>query len=170
MLSYENNNSSYRILCLSDKRILISRHVKFNQMVFPSLKGNPQSQDQLTLAWRSNPSRTEMVDEFHPFRTESVDEPQLEEPAVISEEAQEMVDESHASSDDSLEDENCHPVANPCIKVIGPRHPTIYLANMNKSKISPFSQRPRLLVTSVGAQGRTRRPWSLSIKIFGFQK
>ncbi|MBW0493086.1 hypothetical protein O181_032801 [Austropuccinia psidii MF-1] len=92
MLGYKNNNSSYRILCLSDKIILISRNVKLEGIVFPSLRSNPQSQDQVTLAWGSHPSRTEMVDEVHQVRTELVDEPQPEEPAVIIEEAQEMVD------------------------------------------------------------------------------
>ncbi|MBW0548336.1 hypothetical protein O181_088051 [Austropuccinia psidii MF-1] len=145
MLGYENDNSSYRILCLSDKRILISRHVKFDKTVFPSLKDSPQSQEQLTIAWESNLSRTEVVDEIHPVRAESVDEPQPEEPAVITREDQEMVVESHSSSDDSLGDENSHPVVNPCIKVIGPRHPTIYSADINKSNILPFSRRPRVL-------------------------
>ncbi|MBW0519781.1 hypothetical protein O181_059496 [Austropuccinia psidii MF-1] len=155
MLGYKNNNSSYRIPCLSDKRILISRHVKFDETVFTSLKDSPQSQEQLTIAWESNPSRTEVVDEIHPVRAELVDEPQPEEPAVITREDQEMVVESHSSSDDSLGGENSHPVVNPCIKVIGSRHPTIYSANINKSNILPFSRRPRGLVTSVGDCPRT---------------
>ncbi|MBW0536664.1 hypothetical protein O181_076379 [Austropuccinia psidii MF-1] len=155
MLGYENDNTSYRILCLSDKRIMISRHVTFDETTFPSLKGDPQPQDWSMVTWESHPSRAEVVDEIHPVRAASVDELRPEEPAVISGEDQEMVVESHSSSNDSLEDEDSHPVANSHIKVIGPRHPTIYSADINRSNILPFSQRPRVLVTSVGDCPRT---------------
>ncbi|MBW0467997.1 hypothetical protein O181_007712 [Austropuccinia psidii MF-1] len=38
LLGYKNNNSAYQILCLLDRKILISRHVRFNESVFPQLK------------------------------------------------------------------------------------------------------------------------------------
>ncbi|MBW0504307.1 hypothetical protein O181_044022 [Austropuccinia psidii MF-1] len=156
IIGYENDNSSYRILCLSDKKILISRHAKFDETVFPTLKKNPQPHDQSALEWGNQPSRTEMVDSVHPVRTELVDKPQPEEPSVIPEEAQEMLDEPLSSSDESLEDfSQDPPVINSCLRVIGPRHPTIYLADISKSNILPFGQRLRVLVTSVDDCPRT---------------
>ncbi|MBW0496566.1 hypothetical protein O181_036281 [Austropuccinia psidii MF-1] len=151
MLGYKNDNSSCRILCLSDKRILISRNFKFNETVFPSFKKNPQSHNQLALEWGNHPSRTEMVDEVHPVREELVNEPRTEEPAVIPEEAQEMLDEPLSSSDDGQDP----PVTNSWIRGIEPRHPTIYSANITKINILPFAQRPRVLVTSVDDCPRT---------------
>ncbi|MBW0507986.1 hypothetical protein O181_047701 [Austropuccinia psidii MF-1] len=102
----------------------VTPNIWHQRLGHPGNQGNPQSQDQLTLAWGSHPQRTEIVDEVHPVRID-------------------------------LEDENSHPVANPCIKVIGPRNPTVYSAHINKSSILPFPQRPRVLVTSVGNYPRT---------------
>ncbi|MBW0483989.1 hypothetical protein O181_023704 [Austropuccinia psidii MF-1] len=93
MLGYENNNSLYRILRLTDRKILISRHVKFDESVFPSLKQATRTQDQQAIMWGNYSLPTKMVDEAHPVRAESVDEVlSAESWEVIQEEAQEEVD------------------------------------------------------------------------------
>ncbi|MBW0511149.1 hypothetical protein O181_050864 [Austropuccinia psidii MF-1] len=43
MLGYANQASAYRILRMADKSVVISRHIKFDESIFPSLAVNPQS-------------------------------------------------------------------------------------------------------------------------------
>ncbi|MBW0545602.1 hypothetical protein O181_085317 [Austropuccinia psidii MF-1] len=140
MLGYENDNSAYRILRLTDRKILISRHVKFDESVFPLLKQAVRAQDQLAIAWGNYSSSTEMVDEAHLVIADSVDEARSAESLeVIQERAQEEVDELLASPDDNGEEEDETPSINRShIKVIGPRHPTLYSSNIDKSNILPF--------------------------------
>ncbi|MBW0518197.1 hypothetical protein O181_057912 [Austropuccinia psidii MF-1] len=175
MLGYENGNSSYRIPRLSDNKILISRHVKSDESVFPSLKQLAQPKDQSVIVWGSFSSSTEMVDETHPVRTELVDEIQSSEPAVdIQEEDQEDVNKLLSPSNNSVEDGDEAPPRNfPCLKAIGPRHPTLFASEIDRTNILPFRQRPRVLVTSANDCPRTYKEaltsvdkdlWELAIK------
>ncbi|MBW0543176.1 hypothetical protein O181_082891 [Austropuccinia psidii MF-1] len=89
-----------------------------------------------------------MVDETHPVRAELVDEILSAEPTVdIQEEAQE--------------------------DIIGPRHPTLFSSNIDRTNILPFRQRPRVLVTSANDCPRAYKKaltsvdknlWELAIK------
>ncbi|MBW0534635.1 hypothetical protein O181_074350 [Austropuccinia psidii MF-1] len=152
MLGYENDNSSYRILRLSNKRILISRHVKFDKSVFPSLKQPAQLKGQSEIVWGDFPSETEMLDEIHPVIAESVDEIRSAELAVnAQEEAQERTDECLTSSNEYNEDRNEAPRTTfPFLKVIGPRHPTLVSSDIDRTNILPFGRRPKVLITSSG--------------------
>ncbi|MBW0511208.1 hypothetical protein O181_050923 [Austropuccinia psidii MF-1] len=53
LLGYESNNSAYRVLCLLNRKILISRHVNFNELVFPELKHQSDDQLPLSLPWEA---------------------------------------------------------------------------------------------------------------------
>ncbi|MBW0536313.1 hypothetical protein O181_076028 [Austropuccinia psidii MF-1] len=157
MLGYENDNSLNQILRLTNRNILISRHVKFDESVFPSLKQATQTQDQSAIMWGNYSSPTKMVDEAHLVRAESVDEARSAESLeVIQEEAQEEVDELLAFSNYSgVEEVETPPMNHSCIKVIGPRHPTMYSSNIDRSNILPFGQRPKVLITSASDCPRT---------------
>ncbi|MBW0528439.1 hypothetical protein O181_068154 [Austropuccinia psidii MF-1] len=123
MLGYENDDSSYRILCLSNKRILISRNAKLDENLFPSLKKNSKSHDHSKLMWGKHPSRTEM---------------------------------SLEGNGQTL------PVISSHIRVIGPRHPTIYSASISKDNIFPFAQMPKVLLTSVNDCPKTYKKGLIS--------
>ncbi|MBW0510891.1 hypothetical protein O181_050606 [Austropuccinia psidii MF-1] len=114
MLGYENDNSSYQILRLSDRKILISRHMKFDKSVFPSLKQATRTQNQSALMWGNYLSPTKTVSEAQPGEAESVDEARpAESLEVIQEEAQEEVDELLASSNDNdVEEVEAPPINN----------------------------------------------------------
>ncbi|MBW0579494.1 hypothetical protein O181_119209 [Austropuccinia psidii MF-1] len=45
LLGYENENSAYQILCLSDLKIVISMHVKFEENVFPHIQGTTSTKE-----------------------------------------------------------------------------------------------------------------------------
>ncbi|MBW0470838.1 hypothetical protein O181_010553 [Austropuccinia psidii MF-1] len=91
-----------------------------------------------------------MVDETHPVRAEFVDETQSAETAVvIQEEAQEDADKLLTPSINSIEDrDEAPPITFPCLNVIGPRHPTLFASDIDRTNILPFGKRPRVLVTS----------------------
>ncbi|MBW0507748.1 hypothetical protein O181_047463 [Austropuccinia psidii MF-1] len=131
MLGYEKYNSSYRILRLTDRKSLISRHVQFDESVFPSLKQATRTQDQPAIMWGNYSLPNKMVDEAHPVRAESVNEVRSAESwEVIQEEAQEEVDEVLAFSNyNGAEGVGTPPMNHSCIKLIGPRHPTMYCGN-----------------------------------------
>ncbi|MBW0533779.1 hypothetical protein O181_073494 [Austropuccinia psidii MF-1] len=64
LLGYENNNTCYRILRLSARKVIISRHVTFDELSFPSL-GSLHSEP-LTIAGRASRTDPVLVDEIQP--------------------------------------------------------------------------------------------------------
>ncbi|MBW0513741.1 hypothetical protein O181_053456 [Austropuccinia psidii MF-1] len=154
LLRYKNNNSAYGILRLSDRKILISRHVRFNKSVFPQLKqqGNdllplnlpwetlnePLSEPQLLPTANSTPETQELVDEpQEPMSHDSASQPAL-------------VDETQLADDLALPYSNCYPDRPPtCIKVIGPRHPTLFSSDINPNNILPCTRQAGALLTTL---------------------
>ncbi|MBW0460648.1 hypothetical protein O181_000363 [Austropuccinia psidii MF-1] len=154
LLGYENNNLAYQILYLSDRKILISRHVRFNESVFPQLKqqGNdllplnfpwemlnePLSEPQLSPTANSTPETQELVDEPQvPMSHDSTSQPPL-------------VDETQLADDLALPYSNCDLACPPtCIKVIGPRHPTLLSSDINPNNILPYPRHAVALLTTL---------------------
>ncbi|MBW0495927.1 hypothetical protein O181_035642 [Austropuccinia psidii MF-1] len=124
-------------------KILISRHVRFNEAVFPQLEQHSNNLYPLSLSWEafdeplSKPKLSPTAD-LPPDTQELVDEPQVPishdstlEPA--------LVDETQLADDPLLpylSGEPLHPLT--CIKVIGPRHPTLLSGNINPNNILPY--------------------------------
>ncbi|MBW0533525.1 hypothetical protein O181_073240 [Austropuccinia psidii MF-1] len=48
MLVYENENTAYRILQLHDRKTIITRHVKFNEKIFPKISNNTSHEEKWT--------------------------------------------------------------------------------------------------------------------------
>ncbi|MBW0555587.1 hypothetical protein O181_095302 [Austropuccinia psidii MF-1] len=82
LLGYKNNNSSYQILQLSDKKILISKHARFDESEFPlvrsfsskyvsEISGRGDILDLGKVDKVVPVDQVEVVDEFHP--AEAVD-------------------------------------------------------------------------------------------------
>ncbi|MBW0486108.1 hypothetical protein O181_025823 [Austropuccinia psidii MF-1] len=154
LLGYKNNNSAYRILPLLDRKILISRHVRFNESVFPQLKqqGNdllplnlswetlnePLSEPQLSPTVNSTPDTQELVNEPQvPMSHDSMSQPAL-------------VDETQLADSPEIPYSNCDLAGPPtCIKVIGPRHPTFLLSDINPNNILPYPRRAGALLMTL---------------------
>ncbi|MBW0569801.1 hypothetical protein O181_109516 [Austropuccinia psidii MF-1] len=83
LLGYEND-SSYRILRLSDKKVVISKHVRFNELIFPEINQQDGNSSPLDVTWDAIEGQA-VVDEFHtpvecsvePGSQELVDEVQM---------------------------------------------------------------------------------------------
>ncbi|MBW0538010.1 hypothetical protein O181_077725 [Austropuccinia psidii MF-1] len=145
MLGYENEGSCYRVLRLNDHKILISRHVKFDESTFPSL---PSSRNNDILSWGNFDAVPVVVDEIHPGREVLVDEIQASQQNLAGD--SNVVDEVHSpvgerSDQEAPSLENRPRVSR--IKVIGPRHPTIITGDITNQNILPYSCRANALIT-----------------------
>ncbi|MBW0586987.1 hypothetical protein O181_126702 [Austropuccinia psidii MF-1] len=45
MFGYENENTAYQILQLHNRKIIITRHVKFNKKIFPEISNNTSHEE-----------------------------------------------------------------------------------------------------------------------------
>ncbi|MBW0463239.1 hypothetical protein O181_002954 [Austropuccinia psidii MF-1] len=139
LLGYENDNTSYQILRLSDKKIVISRHETFDENSFPSPRDAPS--EPLTINCNASRTDSELVDEAQPEEAEVVDEAHSEETMAL------CVDNSPVSlaekSPDLMPDQ-----APRHIKVIGPQHPTLINSEIDSTNILTFSRRPKTYRTT----------------------
>ncbi|MBW0536053.1 hypothetical protein O181_075768, partial [Austropuccinia psidii MF-1] len=77
LLGYENDNSSYRVLRLSDRKVLISKHVRFDESHFPFVH-SPLSTEKST-GHSDDLAVCNMNETPHLDSVEAVDEPHLTE-------------------------------------------------------------------------------------------
>ncbi|MBW0567350.1 hypothetical protein O181_107065 [Austropuccinia psidii MF-1] len=147
LLGYENENTSYRILQVSDAKIIITKHATSNENKFPKLVGffesSPLNLDDFAM----------MVDEAHLVKHEedpncsmTVDEVQVD--SLDEFPFSDVVDEAHADEQEfqSLESVTA-PATTSCIKVIGPRHPTLVLSDIDNLNILPYPRREDSLLS-----------------------
>ncbi|MBW0535803.1 hypothetical protein O181_075518 [Austropuccinia psidii MF-1] len=129
-----NNDSSYRILKISNQKVYCSRHVTFFEKEFPSLKESKDSDLPLLISsWNNH------EEEF--FDCQEGPEDLSCESSLINEE-----DESGEEEDQSslLNEE---PSMRRRIKIIGPRHPTLINSEIREENILPYSRQPAALLT-----------------------
>ncbi|MBW0535981.1 hypothetical protein O181_075696 [Austropuccinia psidii MF-1] len=139
LLGYENDNTSYRVLRLSDKKVVISRHVTFDENSFPSLRDAPS--EPLTIDWEASRTDSGLVDEAQPEEAAVVDETHSEETAAPS------VNNSPVP----LAEQPPGPISDQAprrIRVIGPRHPTIINSEIDSTNILTFPRRPKVYLTT----------------------
>ncbi|MBW0483911.1 hypothetical protein O181_023626 [Austropuccinia psidii MF-1] len=131
-----NNDSSYRILKLSDNKVYCSRHVIFFEKEFPSLKENLEPNLPLLISsWND----TEEEEFFECQEVAEEDENTvLEDPEI---------EQVESSDEDSESLENSLPPAARRIKVVGPRHPTLINSDISVPNILPYSRQPVALLT-----------------------
>ncbi|MBW0551574.1 hypothetical protein O181_091289 [Austropuccinia psidii MF-1] len=131
LLGYENDNTCYCILRLSDRKGIISQHVTFDELSFPSL-GSLHSKP-LTIAGRASRTDPVLVDEIQPEVSAVVDETHSEEPAAPCSNGSPTPEVGQSSS--LAPDQAPHH-----IKVIGPQHPTLISGEIYSQNILPFSR------------------------------
>ncbi|MBW0535649.1 hypothetical protein O181_075364 [Austropuccinia psidii MF-1] len=172
LLGYENDNSAYQILRLSDKKVLISKHVRFDESNFPFSKTQSQSDEFRAtrdgevislgrIEGDSSEATENVVDEAHiseVVQAEAVDEICSSDLGHTSEDNSRRVDEIPLSSEpDAVSREpisNSRPTR---LKVIGPRHPTIISGDINQDNILTYSRRLKVLVTGSEEAPKTFR-------------
>ncbi|MBW0487209.1 hypothetical protein O181_026924 [Austropuccinia psidii MF-1] len=139
LLRYESKNTAYRILRITDAKVIITKHAAFDKNKFPSLTEVVES-SQLNLD-----NLTIMIDDAH------LDE--AEENANCSERADEiqtnslfqsssfiMVGEVNVDGEGHLSSEAvASPITSACIKAIRPHHSTLVLSYINNLNILPHT-------------------------------
>ncbi|MBW0500125.1 hypothetical protein O181_039840 [Austropuccinia psidii MF-1] len=124
-LGYKNDYTAYCLLCLSDLKIVILKHVKFEENLFPYIQAPSLINEAWIVPWNNQLELTERVDEFRQYGHSLVDEIQLNDLLHSVEDSSRLVDEAQESTSDSAAVEDPIPVNRSCIKIIGPRHPTL---------------------------------------------
>ncbi|MBW0491302.1 hypothetical protein O181_031017 [Austropuccinia psidii MF-1] len=147
LLGYENKNTAYCILRISDAKVIITKHATFDKTKFPSPTGVIEG-SKLNLS-----NFTTTVDESRVDETEedancsdAVDEVQVS--SLCKSPPSTMVDEVHGDCEGPLSAEVVTaPVTSAWIKVIGPRHPNLISLDINNLKILPYTRRADALLT-----------------------
>ncbi|MBW0542512.1 hypothetical protein O181_082227 [Austropuccinia psidii MF-1] len=124
-----NNDSSYRILKISDEKVYCSRHVTFFEKEFPALKESKDS-DLPLLSPRWNNHEEEFFDCQEGPENLSGDE----EDGPEEEEDESGEEEEQSSSVNDI------PSTRKRIKIIGPRHPTLINSEIREENILPYSR------------------------------
>ncbi|MBW0463242.1 hypothetical protein O181_002957 [Austropuccinia psidii MF-1] len=147
-LGYENENTAYRVLRVSDSKILTTKHVIFCEIFFPYLK-DKETTDSCSFVVEEPDSAIRA--ETHP----------AEEPTTETGPSQPL-NENHGAPSDK-EDAPCEeegpipdleskasPATQSKIRVIGLHHPTLITSEINNLNILPYSRRENALVTCAG--------------------
>ncbi|MBW0574751.1 hypothetical protein O181_114466 [Austropuccinia psidii MF-1] len=137
LLGYENDNMSYRILRLHDKKVAITKHATFEETSFPSL-----NQDH---------SPADITTDQQCFTIGGADS------ITASGEPQELNNESPPleMAADLPTETRIEALQATRIRVIGPQHPTLVNSNIDNLNILPHSQRANILLTSLDTTPRT---------------
>ncbi|MBW0541403.1 hypothetical protein O181_081118, partial [Austropuccinia psidii MF-1] len=155
LLGYENKNSAYRILRLSDLKVVISKHVKFEEDVFPQILGAGSTKEAWLVPYNGLIETEDIARDIPSSSPSSSNESQEDLPCHPSEGSSRMVDEVQEPPVAAEEVEDSDPISSSRIKVIGPRHPTLIVGDVNSSNILPYQRRPKTLLTSISKAPRT---------------
>ncbi|MBW0492435.1 hypothetical protein O181_032150 [Austropuccinia psidii MF-1] len=144
LLGYTNESTAYWVLWLSDQKVIISRHVIFDESTFTSLKNCSSSFNSILLIAEHQEAVTEVVDEVHSVNVGQVDEVLPIE--SISDDPSRMVYEIQETSEIAASNQD-RPACLSRIRVIGPPNPTLISLNVNSNNILPYSRRPKALLS-----------------------
>ncbi|MBW0470934.1 hypothetical protein O181_010649 [Austropuccinia psidii MF-1] len=150
LLGYENDNSSYWVLQLRNRKILISKHVKFEESDFPFVQpclpaGMPKATEN-----NDNLVVGKMDGTLHPDSVEVVDEPHLTEDVEAK-----ALDEVCSSSPDCNSrrvDESPFPSGDP-----NTASESTTNGDINQENILTYSRRQRTLLTKTANVPKTFR-------------
>ncbi|MBW0464970.1 hypothetical protein O181_004685 [Austropuccinia psidii MF-1] len=146
LLGYKNDNTSYWILRLSDRKVIISRHVIFYENCFPSFQVTPVVP--LTINWGGSRMDSGLVDEVQPGDAAVVYEiHSTESPAPCFDDPNPPL-EPHTLGEEP-------PQVPRCIKVISQRNPTMIRSEINNKNILPFSRCPKVFLKTSDDTPRT---------------
>ncbi|MBW0517135.1 hypothetical protein O181_056850 [Austropuccinia psidii MF-1] len=154
LLGCTNDNTAYWVLQLSNKKVVISRHVVFDKSTLPSLENLTSNCNSALIIPEHQQAVAEEVDEVLPADMGLVDEFLPIKPDL--DDSSRMVDEIQESNEaGAAEHSPAHPISALRIKVIGPGHPTIISSDIDSFNILPYNRRPRALLSAHNDAPRT---------------
>ncbi|MBW0467497.1 hypothetical protein O181_007212 [Austropuccinia psidii MF-1] len=151
LLGFENDNSSYWILQLQDKRVVVTRNALFIEDNFPFLDESSHTD---CSRWVDTCDETNVFFDFNDSVVDdSYDSPLEGNQTVAQESTSQCVAEQH---------DQVIILDNPWrIRVIGPWHLTLIRGDVDQTNILPFPCRPKLL-TSMGDDDALSYPKAVS--------
>ncbi|MBW0543256.1 hypothetical protein O181_082971 [Austropuccinia psidii MF-1] len=199
LLGFENEGTAYCILRLDDLNDVVTRKTSFNGKVFPSITGKPNSVqwtingiDELlplidihTDTQReehslSDPEGSLDVARYQETNNENVNGSDWSDEGQINQSCDESSYDSPVPSSNHLNnDTNSHSheelwnIHKQRVKVIGPRHPNIITSNVDSMHILPYSQKEKVLLTTIdnapktyykAIHGKNKLEWEYAIK------
>ncbi|MBW0483493.1 hypothetical protein O181_023208 [Austropuccinia psidii MF-1] len=164
LLGLENGNEVYQILRLSDLKVAVTRNVTFNKKIFPtivegkrslpwSLKDEHTDKSASLLAEPSENSSSANSETMEnqcsdctdvPFEESSIESvPALNSPILPTIDnhpinCEDFPNQHHSGNNNRI----------PCLKVIGPHHPTLITSKVDSIDILPYSRRAKALITT----------------------
>ncbi|MBW0508535.1 hypothetical protein O181_048250 [Austropuccinia psidii MF-1] len=151
LLGFENENTSYQILRLSDLKVIVTRNATFNEKVFPYVLGGKN-----TNLWAIETMSTgRSLDEIDvlPVEMNGVLSEQTEASSEGPNLAENIGAQQETTNEQTINDENStqegmddqqqvdSSTGITRIRVIGPRHPTIITSNVDPLHILPYKRR-----------------------------
>ncbi|MBW0495263.1 hypothetical protein O181_034978 [Austropuccinia psidii MF-1] len=164
LLGFENDNTAYQILRLSDIIVVVTRNVTLNEKIFPSV-ANGKTSPLWHIAGEQHGNKaanliSEPIENSLFGNTQIMDKENLnclEEPASEPDTASISTPNSPSpsgclESSDQQQSEN-----NIQLRILGPCHPTLINLNVDLTHILPYSRRARAFVTTSNIVWRTYR-------------
>ncbi|MBW0504169.1 hypothetical protein O181_043884 [Austropuccinia psidii MF-1] len=134
LIGYDNNNTTYCSVQLSDSKGAVTHHLTFNENVFPVLPSGSGNTHSIPLDFNITASQKD-----NEIETETTE---ICEPTASTEDIEE-------SNNEAL------PAQQPRIKIMIPRHPTIISSQINNIHILPYKKRTNALLTTVNGAPNT---------------
>ncbi|MBW0483591.1 hypothetical protein O181_023306 [Austropuccinia psidii MF-1] len=142
LLGYKNDNTSYWILCVRDKEVVVAKHVTFHKDVFPSLRDQTHTPEPLLIPL-SPTEETVAVDEIGTVKLVAAGNISANQPLKMTDspgQLNEVEGTLQSEGEESLAEE---PPSGPPrrIRVIGPCHPTLISCNLDRAIKSSNSKK-----------------------------
>ncbi|MBW0560837.1 hypothetical protein O181_100552, partial [Austropuccinia psidii MF-1] len=158
LLGFENGDTAYRILRISDLTVVVTRNATFNEEIFPTVANGKTSS-----IWSVEGDR---IGEGHlDLPVELIENSSIDNPQILYDEHPNHLEEPETNPTSTLNypvpvdhlelTDQQQPENNIRLRIIGPRHPTLINSDVDPSHILPYSRRARAFVTTSDIAPRT---------------
>ncbi|MBW0570370.1 hypothetical protein O181_110085, partial [Austropuccinia psidii MF-1] len=199
LLGFENEGTAYRILRLDDLNVVVTRNTSFNGNFFPPIPGKPNSvqwtingidellpltdihtDTQREQNFLSDPEGSLDIARYQETNNENVNGSDWSDEGKTNQSRDESSCDSPVPCPNHLNNEtssysheelwNIHKQR---VKVIGPCHPNLITSNVDSMHILPYSQREKVLLTTIddapktyhkAIHGKNKPEWEYAIK------
>ncbi|MBW0487659.1 hypothetical protein O181_027374 [Austropuccinia psidii MF-1] len=182
LLSFENGNTAYQILSLSDLKVAVTRNFTFKEKIFPTIMGRNKSstwcvKDEHTdhnASLITEPASNAASNNSETMEDEvPAEESSIEDVPLLTSPTHPVTDNHSMNNEDSPDQQQQRNYNRThCLKVIGTQHPTLITSNVDSIHILPYSRRVRTFITTsdvpkiywLALQCEEKNEWTDAIK------
>ncbi|MBW0498795.1 hypothetical protein O181_038510 [Austropuccinia psidii MF-1] len=164
LLGFENGNTAYQILRLSDLKVAVTRNATFNKKIFPAVAGekksptwnvkNEHTDQNVSLITEpvnkaTSTSTETMENQCSDYAEVPVEESSREDVSTLNSSALPVIDNHSTNHEDpSNQQQEESNIRTHRLKIIGPRHHTLITSNLDSLHILPYSRRVKTFITT----------------------